>query len=204
MNAGFTYIYNTALDTFNFSNDNPNIFLPYGIQNCISIFYVDNLGGKNGSSGGGASGITFGPLPTAWTIVQKSYIGKGTAEHEVGHCFGLLHTFDYVNGNGLEDIDGSNGSTSADLIQDTQADPYAYFYEDPLPCFATSGCSYTGTCSDPKGQTNYSPPYTNIMSYWCNGFYPTGSFTNGQYTRVNSFLKHRRRSAGLRIAGISN
>jgi hypothetical protein len=188
VNAGFNYIYNTALDTFNFSNDNPNIFLPYGIQNCISIFYVDNLGGKNGSSGGGASGITFGPLPTSWTIVEKAYIGKGTAEHEVGHCFGLLHTFDFVNGNGLEDIDGSNGSTSADLIQDTHADPYAYLNEDASSCFTTSNCLYTGTCTDPKGQSNYSPPYTNIMSYWCSGFFPTGSFTPGQYTRVNSFL----------------
>lgn len=189
VNAGYDRIYNTALDTFNFSNDNKNIFLPYGIQNCITIFYITKLGGTNGSSGGGASGITFGPLPTAWTIVQKSYMGKGVLEHEVGHCFGLLHTFDFKSGNGLEDIDGSNGASSADLIGDTPADPYVFNYEDATipPCFS-GGCSYTGTCTDPKGRIDYSPPYNNTMSYWCGFVYPTGRFTTGQYTRVSSFL----------------
>jgi Secretion system C-terminal sorting domain len=188
VNAGFDYIYNTALDTFNFSTDNKNIFLSYGIQNCITVFYITTLHGTNSSSGGGASGITFGPLPTAWTIVEKDYIGKGVLEHEAGHCFGLLHTFDFKNGNGLEDIDGSNGSTSADLIADTRADPYAYNYEDPLPCFSGTCSTYTGTCTDPKQQTNFSPPYNNKMSYWCGFLYPTGQFTSGQYSRVNSFL----------------
>ncbi len=190
VNCGLDRIYNTQLDTFNFSLNSPTIFYPYGIQNCITVFYVTKLGGKNSSSGGGASGVTFG-IPNAWTIVQKSYIGQGVLEHEVGHCLGLLHTFDFVHGNGLEDINGANGATSADLISDTPADPYARANEDTVGhCFSTSnnGCTYAGTCTDPNGQSNYSPPYTDLMSYWCQAFYPTYTITSGQYTRINSFL----------------
>ncbi len=188
VNAGYDYIQKSTLDTFNISNDDYHIFYPYGLQNCITVFYVDQLGGKNGSSGGGSSGVTYG-VPSAWTIVRKDYIGKGTLEHEVGHCLGLLHTFDFKSG--LEDIDGSNGSTSADLIADTKADPYVFAYLDTVGhCFAStnSGCTYSGTCPDPKLRTDYSPPYTNLMSYWCKGFYPTYTITAGQYTRVSSML----------------
>jgi len=190
VNCGHDYIQSSALDTFNTGNNSSTIFYPYGIQNCITVFYISHLGGTNGSSGGGFSGITYG-VPSAWSIVEKDYIGKGVIEHEVGHCLGLLHTFDFVHGNGLEDINGANGTTAADKVADTPADPYAFASEDASACFSESndGCTYTGTtCTDPNGQTNYSPPYTNIMSYWCQGFYPTGTFTPGQFTRVNSYL----------------
>ena len=188
VNAGVDYIQKSALDTFNISNDDYHIFLPYGLPNCITVFYIDKLGGKNNSSGGGASGVTYG-VPSAWTIVQKAYIGQGVLEHEVGHCLGLLHTFDFAKG--LEDIDGSNGSTSADLVTDTKADPYVFEYlNTTTKCFSTdaSGCTYTGTCTDPKGRSDYSPPYNNLMSYWCNGFYPTYQITAGQYTRTTSMI----------------
>ncbi|MFI5135095.1 MAG: zinc-dependent metalloprotease, partial [Chitinophagales bacterium] len=190
VNCGHDYIQSSALDTFNTNNNSSTIFYPYGIQNCITVFYISHLGGTNGSNGGGFSGITYG-IPSAWSIVEKDFIGQGVLEHEVGHCLGLLHTFDYVHGYGLEDINGANGATAADKVADTPADPYAFASEDASTCFSVSndGCTYTGTtCSDPNGQTNYSPPYTNIMSYWCQGFYPTGTFTSGQYTRINSFL----------------
>ena len=40
---------------------------------------------------------------------------------------------------------------------------------------------------DPHGQTNYSPPYHNIMSYW-NGSCTRTEFTAGQYARADSYL----------------
>lgn len=190
INMGYDHLYNTALDTFNTRNDSYKIFLSYGLPNCITVFYIDKLGGQNNSSGGGYSGITYG-IPSAWSIIAKSYTGKGVVEHELGHCFGLLHTFDFVNGNGLENIDGTNGSTSADLIADTKADPYAFANENASSkCFATTngGCTYSGSCTDLKGRSDYSPPYTNLMSYWCSAFYPSYVITTGQYTRVTSFL----------------
>lgn len=191
VNAGYDKLFNTALDTFNTNNDDYHIFLPYGIQNCITVFYIDKLGGTNNSSGGGFSGITYG-VGTAWTIVAKGYVGTGTMEHEVGHCFGLLHTFDYRTSHIIENINGSNGTSAADFITDTHADPYAFAYEVPgANCFhatCTTSCIYDGTCQDLNNQTNYSPPYTNLMSYWASGKYPTYTLTAGQFSRVNTFL----------------
>lgn len=192
INAGYDKLYNSAIDTFNTNNDDYHIFLPYGIQNCITVFYVDKLGGTNNSNGGGFSGVTYG-VGTAWTIVAKAYIGKGTLEHEVGHCFGLLHTFDFRNSQVIENINGSNGTTAADYVADTYADPFAFAYEVPnSTCFhstcADNFCTYDGTCHDLNNQTNYSPPYYNLMSYWITGFYPTYTLTAGQFTRINTFL----------------
>ena len=107
----------------------------------------------------------------------------------MGHCLGLLHTFEPSNGN--ENINGSNGTTAADLVADTPADPYVF---SGSACYSLSAnqCLYTGTCTDPNGANNYSPPYSNLMAYWwatanptC---YPSLAATNGQFTRVNSML----------------
>ena len=51
----------------------------------------------------------------------KIYIKGGCLPHEMGHLFGLLHTFE---GSGVENVDGSNCDLVGDLICDTPADPY--------------------------------------------------------------------------------
>jgi len=51
-------------------------------------------------------------------IVPKN--GRGLM-HELGHTFGLLHTFETKYG--TEKVDGTNCDTSGDLICDTPADP---------------------------------------------------------------------------------
>jgi hypothetical protein len=107
----------------------------------------------------------------------------------MGHNLGLIHTFETAYG--FENINGSNSSTTADKVTDTKADPYAY---NGNACFSTTayGCTYSGTCQDPNGSTNFTPPYTNLMAYWWLGnggvcvANPTA--TIGQFTRVESFL----------------
>lgn len=178
INCGYDFIDNTALDTnFNADTDPFSVFDPYRVPNCLNIFYLKNIKGSNSANGGGYGGIAFG-IPSIACLVSKNNIGGRTTSHEVGHCFGLLHTFEPAYGR--ENINGSNSSSAADKITDTPADPYRYRSQ---ACFSASNGVYTGTCTDPNGQSNFNPPYDNIMSYWSKQV-----FTSGQFTRVNSFL----------------
>ncbi|MBN9382312.1 MAG: hypothetical protein J0H74_16200 [Chitinophagaceae bacterium] len=191
-NLGTEFINNTGLNqNFNADNDKTGTGLSaYETPNCINIFYMQKIGGNNKACNPpcGYGGITLS-IPDTCTIISNGNVNDGvTVGHEVGHVFGLLHTFETANG--YEDIDGSNSSTSADLISDTPADPFAY---NGKSCYSASGCNnYTGSCQDPKGKSNFSPPYTNMMSYWYNnpssGCTTTATVTNGQYTRVSSTI----------------
>ncbi|HVX28324.1 MAG TPA: T9SS type A sorting domain-containing protein, partial [Parafilimonas sp.] len=190
--AGLTYINSSFLNNnFNADTDPSSDFNSYQVPNCINVFYMQKINGNNPSCGGncGYGGIALGGIPGTYCLIASGNIASGqTISHEVGHCMGLLHTFE--PNNGYEDIDGTNSSTSADLIADTPADPYV-FKSQNNSCFAlsTDGCKYAGTCTDPKNQTNYSPPYSNLMSYWWStGCYPSLAITNDQFSRINSYL----------------
>jgi hypothetical protein len=104
------------------------------------------------------------------------------SSHEVGHCLGLLHTFADA-GRLLETISGSNCDHAGDLVCDTRSDPYNLREED---CYREVNNFYTGTCKDSEGNSNYSPPYTNIMSYW--GHNPE-TFTNGQFAVMHDVIE---------------
>lgn len=108
--------------------------------------------------------------------VYGSISGRVVA-HEVGHYFYLFHTFGgSLFGQLTEElVDGSNCTTTGDLICDTPADPYPEVLVDP------SDCQYNSTFADANGDI-YQPLTDNIMSY-----YPIPcweNFTNGQITRM--------------------
>lgn len=88
--------------------------------------------------------------------------------HELGHVFGLWHTFhggiaESPSGADpnecLELVNGSNSSTCGDYVTDTPADPCTVWNID-------SSCNWTnfGTQFDPNGQI-YNPKTNNNMSY---------------------------------------
>jgi len=189
--AGYDIMNNSNLDTnFNANTDNSNLFDPYRIPGCINVFYVQKIKGTNAACANncGIGGSSLA-IPNTMLLISQGNIGPGrTISHEVGHCMGLLHTFE-KNAGGFENIDGSNSSTAGDQITDTPADPYTF---NGTPCFNTTGCIYSGNCTDPNGETNYIPPYSNLMSYWVNVVgrpcIPILFLTPNQYSRVNGFL----------------
>ncbi|MFN0216686.1 MAG: M43 family zinc metalloprotease [Saprospiraceae bacterium] len=121
-------------------------------------------------------------------------------EHEMGHCLGLMHTFE--TGAILECPSGSNGSTTGDLIKDTPAD-------FPGSEAFVNNCVYTGDSAIFCSGANwlYKPLTNNIMSY--NHSDCITSFTAGQGVRMRnmadttSFLKTRLAPENRTVTGMT-
>ncbi len=105
--------------------------------------------------------------------------------HEIGHYFGLLHTFqdsNHADVNKRELVTrgaGSNCVTTGDQLCDTSADPF-----ERLPLIYAFNCDEKtpSTLQDAHGST-FSPPIDNIMSYQqrCGNV-----FTEQQYQKMQA------------------
>lgn len=186
MKVGEDFINNTTINNnFNANTDSTgSAFTGYKTPNCINIFYLKKIGGTNNSCPPpcGIGGIAFSGPADFCLVAETNIKFRNTVAHEVGHCLGLMHTFNTRSG--IEKISGSNSTTAGDKVADTEADPYSFAGS---ACYsASSSCNYTGTCTDPDGATNYSPPYYNLMAYW--GCGNARVITSGQLDRCYSFL----------------
>lgn len=167
MLKGINYINNTTLN----NTMNPGVpanvsaLVANNIPNCINLYIHNGLGD---GSGGNSYAIPSNNI----SILQAANFNF---EHEMGHALGLLHTF--TSGSCP---DGSNCSTTGDLVCDTQAD-------FPGSQNFSNNCIYNGTqtinCNG-SIQT-YNPPRFNIMSYWA-GCY--NQFTTQQGTRMRATI----------------
>ncbi len=118
-------------------------------------------------------------------ISEKAWFNESTLAHELGHFFGLQHTFGkspYENTT-LEKPDGSNCIEEGDFICDTPADPNGKINKK---------CEYIGL-SDAK-KYDFNPPITNYMSYYRNDC--KNEFTLGQYASMNAFANKYRKYLG--------
>lgn len=105
--------------------------------------------------------------------------------HEIGHYFGLLHTFQDSNHADISKRElvtrgaGSNCVSTGDQLCDTQADPF-----ERLPLIYAFNCDEKtpSNLQDAHGNT-FSPPIDNIMSYQqrCGNV-----FTEQQYQKMQA------------------
>jgi hypothetical protein len=80
--------------------------------------------------------------------------------HEMGHCLGLLHTFETAYG--VELVNGTNCATAGDRICDTPATPGGFIFckSEPVACDYTCGNLFLDANNQP-----YAPLPNNIMDY---------------------------------------
>lgn len=114
--------------------------------------------------------------PWDLVVIKKECLPTKTISHELGHFFGLYHTFE----NPGELVDGSNCTSSGDQLCDTPADPKGT---------VDASCKFTGPVFKDANGDWYFPPVDNIMSYYDNC---PCRFTREQYLRmVEQYLLFR-------------
>lgn len=158
----------------------------HGIRKKINIFVFSEFIAFTGVDPAGKAtlgGIGSDAQGAASVLMEAENFNVQVLVHEMGHFFGLEHTFAV----GDELADGSNCATAGDKICDTPADPY----NGTGPDLTDEDCAFVSDLKDANGDY-YNPMTTNIMSYYqcpCEK-----GFTNGQYNKmVETYLKNPKR-----------
>lgn len=133
-------------------------------------------------------------IPSTYLSVESTGLDAACCRHllshEIGHCLGLFHTFNWrwgQNGQIRENVarTGSckNCETEGDLICDTPADPNQFAIIDPgvdtiyyNASDFTANCNYMGFVTD-ACNAPFNPDVQNIMSYFgnnCIDYYSVG------------------------------
>lgn len=139
------YNYNQWHDIY----DEPTFSSNYYVDNTIDIVLVDNIVLPAGAAGYAS---TMGHI-----VMNKSVILGTTPIHEMGHLFGLPHTFETAGGNEL--VKRTNCYSSGDGFCDTEADCH------PAGVVPNAHCDFQ---PGPKDAANdyYTPPLDNYMTYF--------------------------------------
>lgn len=127
--------------------DEPTFSSNYYVDNTIDIVLVDSII-LPPNAAGYASTMDH-------IVLNKSVLGSTTPIHEMGHLFGLPHTFEPVG----EMVRRTNCYASGDGFCDTEADPY------PIGKVPGAHCDFK---PGPKDGNNdyYTPPLDNYMTYF--------------------------------------
>lgn len=170
----------------------------YDRPDAINIYFVKTITMEDGSVLSGLSSLptyTFGSNRLMFSYLDGSFdnfsiLKDKTFLHELGHYFGLLHTFQDSNNERLDKRElvtrqsGANCAYTGDQLCDTPADPY-----ERLQYITAFDCNsrYPETLQDAYG-FQYVPFYDNIMSYHirCGNV-----FTEQQYQRMEAGLSIR-------------
>lgn len=174
----FRYIDNFQFDTIdNVGNSEwDDMHTLYGQKNRINMYFIAAIKLEPGVAGFASLGGINNVNSSNICILKGSVpVPSKTITHEMGHFFGLSHTWE---GSGIELVDGSNCSVVGDGLCDTPADPF--FLGPPMETWVVD-CRFIGMMQDANGEF-YNPDVGNIMSY-----YPGGCrchFTHDQYMKM--------------------
>ncbi|MES2566076.1 MAG: M43 family zinc metalloprotease [Bacteroidota bacterium] len=143
------YNYNEWHDVY----DEPTFAGNYYVDKTIDIVLVENIV-LPGNAAGYADQMGH-------IVMKKNSLGGVVPIHEMGHLFGLPHTFEGPAPNALstELVKRTNCYTDGDGFCDTEADPH------PTGEVSGAHCSFQ---PGPKDASNdyYTPPLDNYMTYF--------------------------------------
>ncbi len=170
------YIDNFNYDKFKYSIHDLEMRTLYYVPNTINMYFVQDLIGQQGIP---VDGYAYFPGGPDCIVIKKSSVSSPKViPHEMGHFFGLYHTFE--TSLGLENINGSNCASAGDLVCDTPADPGG---------LNGANCQPNPYQQDAGGNW-YVPQIGNTMSYYTDNC--KCGFTTQQYNRmVAQFLASR-------------
>ena len=181
--AGIQHINSTDMNNHDASNEALKLSL-FVVGGCMNIFVHQNLNDNSGALNGIAYGIPSYNLSIVGSAVNSTS-NISTLAHEMGHDFGLYHTFETWqdskgNATAAENVARSgicqNCALKGDLLCDTEADR-----DEGV----NASCKYTGTMTDSCG-VKFAPNTNNIMTYGnraCRNF-----FTTQQGTRARDII----------------
>ena len=160
--------------------------VPFLVPDAIDIFVHRTLTDGSSSLNGTAYSVLNDYLSLDNNAVN-SIDNISTLAHEMGHCFGLYHTFE--DAFGVENISRgacANCTTAGDLLCDTEADPQSDSYDPSSDINAA--CNYIGNARQICNNVSltYQMDPRNVMSYGrreCRSL-----FTSGQGTRAKAII----------------
>ncbi len=164
----FQYIDNFEYLTVDSAKEWKEMQVLYNLKDRINIYYVKTIIAPAGTGFSTQSGIT--DFNNGGIVIGTK--GERVLSHEMGHYFGLYHTFETKFGNEL--VNGSNCATTGDKICDTPADPNGTI---------DGSCNFTSMQQDANGKY-YSPMVNNIMSYYPDICACKPGFTHDQYKKM--------------------
>jgi Pregnancy-associated plasma protein-A len=182
--AGYEVTRSTTLNYMDKDNaDDMTALEGYVFNSCMNIFIHETLRDDDGTLNGTAYDIPNHYLSIVSTAIEST-TNLTVMAHEMGHCVGLLHTFEDYSG--AENVTRNSAAScydcdgDGDLLCDTKADRSV-----DSDNFNTS-CQYTGiTIRDDCGIVIPFEP-TNVMAYGRRAC--RDNFTNGQGGRAREYV----------------